>query len=191
MREVRVRRVHRSAILQLNFTKSEGVYSTDSHLSHSLTSLTSLTLSLSIMQLAYCSFIVPDLDAAVQFFTTSLGFEVLSEEGPISDSGDRITRQYAMPDKAIGRSTLLGQKGQQLELREWEVYGQGLNPLRESTVPGCSIAIRVPDFERTLEQLKQIPRMRLLEVNYEQGFVYCFTPFGVQLQLLRSEGFGV
>jgi len=143
------------------------------------------------MQLAYCSFIVPDLDAAVQFFTTSLGFEVLSEEGPISDSGDRITRQYAMPDKAIGRSTLLGQKGQQLELREWEVYGQGLNPLRESTVPGCSIAIRVPDFERTLEQLKQIPRMRLLEVNYEQGFVYCFTPFGVQLQLLRSEGFGV
>jgi catechol 2,3-dioxygenase-like lactoylglutathione lyase family enzyme len=142
-------------------------------------------------QLAYCSFIVPDLDAAVQFFTSQFGFSVVSEEGPISDAGDRITRQYAMPDKAIGRSTLLQQNGQQIELREWEVYGQGLNPLRESTVPGCSIAIRVSNFEHTLEQLKQIPRMRLLEINHELGFVYCFTPFGIQLKLLKNEGFGV
>lgn len=142
-------------------------------------------------RLAYCSFVVPDLDAALDFFTNWLGFEVVSEEGPLSDGGDRITRQYAMPEKAIGRSALLNQGGQQIELREWEVYGQGINPLRESTVPGCSIALRLPNFASSLEQLKQIPRMRLLEVNHEEGFVYCFTPFGVQLLLLRDEGFGV
>ena len=137
-------------------------------------------------RLAYCSFIVPDLDAALNFFTNWLGFEVVSEEGPFSDSGDRITRQYAMPEKAVGRAALLRLDGQQIELREWEVYGQGLNPLRESTVPGCCIALRLPDFERSLEQLKQIPRMRMLEVNEEEGFVYCFTPFGVQLLLMRE-----
>lgn len=140
-------------------------------------------------QLAYCSFIVPDLDAAVQFFNTWLGFEIVSEVGPIqAESGDLITRQYAMPDRAIGRSTLLRLGGQQIELREWKVYGQGLNPLRESTVPGCSIAIRVQHFDATLIQLKQIPRMRLLEINPESGSVYCFTPFGVQLQILRADG---
>ena len=139
-------------------------------------------------RLAYCSFVVPDLDAAVQFFTTWLGFDILSEEGPIqSDSDDRITRQYAMPERATGRSSLLGLGGQQIQLREWVVYGQGLNPLRESTVPGCSIAVRVARFDATLEQLKQIPRMRLLEINREAGFVYCFTPFGIQLQLLRDD----
>ncbi|MBK8425437.1 MAG: hypothetical protein IPL27_05375 [Lewinellaceae bacterium] len=139
-------------------------------------------------RLAYCSFVVPDLDAAVQFFTTWLGFDILSEEGPVqSDSDDRITRQYAMPERATGRSSLLGLGGQQIQLREWVVYGQGLNPLRESTVPGCSIAVRVAHFDTTLEQLKQIPRMRLLEINREAGFVYCFTPFGIQLQLLRED----
>lgn len=143
-------------------------------------------------RLAHCSFVVPDLDAAVQFFTNWLGFELLSEEGPIqSEHDDRITRQYAMPDKAVGRAALLRQGGQHLELREWEVYGQGLNPLRESTVPGCSIALRISNFDATLAQLKQIPRMRFLETNQEAGFVYCFTPYGIQLQLLRGDGYSV
>lgn len=144
-----------------------------------------------VARLAYCSFIVPDLDAAVDFFVNRLGFEIRSEEGPLSDAGDRITRQYVMPEKAIGRATLLSQGGQQIELREWVVYDQGINPLRESTVPGCSIALRLTHFERTLEELKQIPRMRMMEVNQEEGFVYCFTPFGVMLLLLRGEAFGV
>lgn len=147
--------------------------------------------TISNARLAYCSFIVPDLDAAVQFFTTSFGFETVCQEGPFSDSGDLITRQYAMPEKSVGRSTLLRQQNQQIELREWKVYGQGLNPLRESTVPGCCIALRIPHFEQSLEQLKQIPRMRLLEINQEEGFVYCFTPFGVQLLLLRDDGMSV
>jgi catechol 2,3-dioxygenase-like lactoylglutathione lyase family enzyme len=139
-------------------------------------------------RLAYCSFVVPDLDAAVQFFTTWLGFELLSEEGPVaSGSDDRITRQYAMPDKAIGRFALLGQAGQQIELREWVVYGQGLNPLRESTVPGCSIALRIANFDAAIAQLKQIPRMRILEINHDAGFVYCLTPYGFQLQLIRDQ----
>jgi len=181
VRDVRIRRVDGSL-----FEKSIII----AHFSPSHP-LTSLTLSLSIMRLSHCSFVVPDLDAAVQFFTSRLGFSILSEEGPISDAGDRINRQYGMPDKAIGRSTLLELSGQRIELREWEVYGQGLNPLRESTVPGCCIAIQVSDLGHTMEQLKQIPRMRMLEVNHEQGFVYCFTPFGVQLLLLKEQGWGV
>ncbi len=143
------------------------------------------------VQLAHCSFVVPDLDAAVQFFTSWLGFEVVSESDPIkSDHDDLITRQYAMPDRAVGRAALLSKSSQQIELREWEVYGKGVNPLRESTVPGCSIAIQITDFEAALDQLKQIPRMRMLEINQEQGFVYCFTPFGILLKLLREDGGG-
>ncbi|MBL7783451.1 MAG: VOC family protein [Saprospiraceae bacterium] len=143
------------------------------------------------MRFSHTTFVVPDLDAAVQFFTATLGFSIISESGPISDAGDRINRQYGMPDKAIGRATLLEHSGQRIELREWEVYGQGLNPLRESTVPGCNIAIQVPDLDHTMQQLKTIPRMRMLEVNHEEGFVYCFTPFGVQLLLMKEQGWGV
>ena len=135
----------------------------------------------------HVSYVVPDLDAAVQFFVKYFGFKLLAQDPPIQSAfDDRITRQYAMPERAIGRFAMLQFGGQQIELAEWKTYGQALNPLRESTVPGCHIALRVPDVAAAMTVLKTISRMRFLETT-ENGSVLCFTPFGFQLQLVKEQ----
>ena len=49
----------------------------------------------------HVGFTVPDLDEAVGFFE-SLGFELLSREGPYGDEGDAVRRQLDVdPDGAI------------------------------------------------------------------------------------------
>ena len=56
----------------------------------------------------YCSFIVPDLDGATEFFSAYFDFQVLSTAGPFqSDSDDRLNRIYGVPERATGRSVLL------------------------------------------------------------------------------------
>lgn len=141
-------------------------------------------------RLDHVSYVVPDLDAAVQFFVKYFGFKVVSQDLPIqSGVDDRITRQYAMPERAVGRFAMLQLGGQQLELAEWKTFGQALNPLRESTVPGCHIALRVPDVQLALTALKSVSRMRFLELS-DNGSVLCFTPFGFQLQLVREQVLG-
>lgn len=138
-------------------------------------------------QLDHCSFVVPDLDAAVDFFIHWLGFDLTSQKGPVqSPDSDQITRTYAMPRHAVGRWAFLHKNGVKLGLVEWKSYGTGINPLRESSVPGCSIALRVHDLEGTVASLKNIPRMNFLDMSNE-GFVYAITPYGFQIQLIRSE----
>lgn len=135
----------------------------------------------------HVSYVVPDLDAAVQFFVKYFGFKVMTQDLPVqSETDDRITHQYAMPERAVGRFAMLQFGGQQIELAEWKIYGQALNPLRESTVPGCHIALRVPDVNLAVTALKAVSRMRFLEVA-DNGSVLCFTPFGFQLQLVREQ----
>lgn len=137
-------------------------------------------------QLAHCSFVVPDLDAAVNFFVTYFGFTQVSSHGPIQfTTGDYLTRTFAVPERAIGRRAIIQQGAAQLELVEWIMYGEPLNPLRESSFPGCQIALLVPDLTETMATLSGIPRMRFLEMSPD-GFVYCFTPYGFQLRLMES-----
>lgn len=137
-------------------------------------------------QLDHCAYVVPDLDAAVQFFTHWLGFELHSQKGPIhSPDNDLITRTYAMPRNASGRWVLVKKGHASINLVEWQSYGTALNPLRESSVPGCCIALRVDDLEGAVEALKNVSRMNFLDMS-EDGFVYAITPFGFQLQLIRS-----
>jgi len=140
-------------------------------------------------QLGYCSYVVPDLDAAVAIFTDYLGFEVVSTYGPVqapADDYDYLTRTYAVPERSVGRGALLRSGNGDLEFAEWKVYDHGLNPLRESSFPGCHIALRVPDLEETLAVFRTIHRMLILDVSGD-GFVYCITPFGFQIKLIRAE----
>lgn len=137
-------------------------------------------------QLDHCSFVVPHLDNAVDFFCTWLGFDIVAQKGPVQSADtDHITQTYAMPRNAVGRWKILQKGASRIGLVEWQVYGSSLNPLRESSVPGCCIALQVDDLVSAVDQLKTIPRMNFLEMNQE-GFVYCITPFGFQLQLIQQ-----
>ena len=139
-----------------------------------------------MIQLDHCSFVVPDLDAAVEFFTNWLGFELVSQKGPVqSPDDDRITRTYTMPRQAVGRWAFVQLGSAKIGLAEWKSHGTAINPLRESSAPGACIVLRVDDLEGTVANLKNIPRMNFMEMS-EEGFVYAITPYGFQIQLIRS-----
>ena len=87
-----------------------------------------------------------------------------------------------MPERATGHSTLLQNGPLKLELTEWKTYGEALNPLRESTIPGCALAFEVDDLDAMVAQLSGLRGIRFLETSPE-GFVYCQTPYGLQLRL--------
>ena len=131
----------------------------------------------------HCSFIVPDLDGAVQFFAAYFDFQLLSSSGPLeSENDDRLNRIYGVPERATGRSAILQNGPLKLELMEWKTYGEALNPLRESTIPGCALAFEVDDLDYAIGQLSDVRGIRFLETSPD-GFVYCQTPYAIQLRL--------
>jgi hypothetical protein len=134
-------------------------------------------------------YVVPDLDAAVDFFTNTLGFDLVSQTGPVQASDDQINRVYAMPERAVGRMALVQSGNVMIELLEWKTYGEALNPLRESSVPGCYIGLSVPDVDLAVQSVSDIPRMRVLDKN-DDGSVLCFTPFGFQIRFSSSNVVG-
>lgn len=139
------------------------------------------------VQLDHCAFVVPDLDAALDFFTNWLGFDLVSQKGPIeSPDDDRITRTYTMPRHAVGRLAIVQKGAAKIGLSEWKSHGTAINPLRESSAPGACIALRVGDLEGTVAALKNIPRMNFMDMSSE-GFVYAITPYGFQIQLIRAD----
>jgi catechol 2,3-dioxygenase-like lactoylglutathione lyase family enzyme len=137
----------------------------------------------------HISFVVPILDEAVNFMVDYLGFEILSQDGPIQFDDDRLTRIYAIPSHAVGRFAMLQHGDQKIELVEWVNWGEPINPLRESTISGCHITLEVPDLDEAIQTLKMVHRMRFLE-QHPDGFVYCFTPFGFQLKLVKKKSGG-
>ncbi|MEI6408083.1 MAG: VOC family protein [Bacteroidota bacterium] len=145
---------------------------------------------LSSASLDHISLVVPILDDAVKFMIDYLGFEILSQDGPIHYDDDRLTRIYAVPDHAVGRFAMLKLGNQKIELVEWVNWGEPINPLRESTISGCHITLEVPDLDEAIQTLKMVNRMRFLEQDPD-GFVYCFTPFGFQLKLIKKKSSGV
>ena len=131
----------------------------------------------------HCSFIVPDLDGAAEFFQAYLDFQLLSTAGPLqAGEDDSINRIYGVPERAVGRTALLQNGSLKVELTEWKTYGEALNPLRESSIPGCALAFEVEDLEGMMAQLSGVRGLRFLETS-PAGFVYCQTPFGLQLRL--------
>jgi catechol 2,3-dioxygenase-like lactoylglutathione lyase family enzyme len=139
------------------------------------------------VELNHVSYVVPDLEAAISFFTDYLGFELTGKAGPIqSDLDDSITEIYAMPERAVGQSATLRKGNAMIEFFEWKVYGTSVNPLRETSEPGCHIALTVPDVEQAIQQFETIKGIRILKTSPE-GFVYCFTPYGFQIKLMAGK----
>lgn len=125
---------------------------------------------------------VPDLNGASEFFRAYFDFEVISSQGPFQAGDDRLNRIYGVPERATGHSVLLRNGGMKLELTAWETYGEALNPLRESSIPGCALAFEVDDLDYMVGQLSGVRGVRFLETSPD-GFVYCQTPYGLQLRL--------
>lgn len=130
----------------------------------------------------HCSFIVPDVDAAAEFFAAYLDFQQIATAGPFQSSDNKLNLVYGVPERATGRSITLQNGPIKLELTEWITYGEPLNPLRESSIPGCSLSFEVDDLDMMIAQLNGARGVRFLQTSRD-GFVYCQTPSGIQLRL--------
>ncbi len=130
----------------------------------------------------HSSFIVPNLDAAVEFFTAYFDFQQISKGGPYQSESTTLNLVYGVPERAVGRSVMLQNGPAKLELVEWMTYGEALNPLRESSMPGCSLSFEVDDLDMMIAQLNGAHGVRFLQKSRD-GFVYCQTPFGIQVRL--------
>ncbi len=132
--------------------------------------------------LQHSSFIVPNLDAAVEFFMAYFDFQKIADGGPFHSESNTLNLVYGVPERATGRSAMLQNGPAKLELVEWITYGEPMNPLRESSIPGCSLSFEVDDLDMMIAQLNGARGVRFLQASRD-GFVYCQTPFGIQVRL--------
>ena len=128
--------------------------------------------------------VVPDLDAALAFFTDMLGCTLVSQHGPLSDEGDAMTRIYGVHPRASVRFAFLELHGRRIELTEWQAPDQQVFNPRACDIGGSHLAIGVSDLQATMAFLRHQPGVTLLEPS-PRGFVYFTTPWGMLLRLVE------
>lgn len=131
----------------------------------------------------HSGFVVPDLDQAIEFYSTTLGFEVLFEDRNMTDLIQRTVGIAQVTCKlAQCRSPL---SGQIIELLDFDGVPEGTDP-RMPVWPGVGhAAYLVDDVDRGLAELERAGGSRIGEVvTFPEGrAVYCWTPSGTVVEL--------
>ncbi|MGW5052706.1 iron-containing alcohol dehydrogenase [Actinokineospora sp. NPDC004072] len=142
----------------------------------------------------HVAYTVPDLDAAVAFFTEVIGARLVYEEGPVrDDEGDWMTRKLAVHPTATARVAML-RLGPvtNLELFEYNAPDQRRQLPRNSDWGGHHLAIHVADVDAAADYL----RSRGVDVLGDpetiadgpiagDRWVYFLTPWGMQMELIN------
>ena len=143
----------------------------------------------------HVGFTVPDLDAAVQFFTQVIGCTKAYEIGPFQAEDDWMQRQLGVHPRAILRklAMLRCKTGPNFEIFEYEVDGQVATPPANSDVGGHHLAFYVTDIAAAVAYLKaQGLRVQGDVVTMQEGpskglsWVYFLSPWGMQLELVSA-----
>ena len=129
--------------------------------------------------------VVPDLDAALAFFTGVLGCALVSQHGPLSDDGDAMARIYGVHPRASTRFAFVELHGRRIELTEWRSPDQRAFAPRACDVGGSHIAIGVADLAAAADFLRAQPGVTVYDRS-PRGFVYFTTPWGMLLQLVET-----
>lgn len=140
------------------------------------------------------AYTVPDLDAAVGFFTDVLGAEVATHFGPMQDpEGDTFADKLGIHPRSVLRSALL-RFGPTLnvELHQYEAPDQHDSPPRQ-TDPGAShLGVYVDDLQAAAEYLRTQPGVTVRTVGPGppelDGLVNFFfeTPWGQVIEVLTA-----
>jgi catechol 2,3-dioxygenase-like lactoylglutathione lyase family enzyme len=143
----------------------------------------------------HVAYTVPDLNQAVEFFTTVIGAELVYRLGPVQDSaGDWMTRQLGVAADARAQIAML-RLGPvtNLELFEYTASDQRRSLPRNSDWGGHHLAIYVTDVDEAVAYLRVQPGVRVLgepETVVDgpisgDRWVYFLTPWGMQLELIH------
>lgn len=137
-----------------------------------------------VTRLDHTGHVVPDLDAALAFFTDVLGCTLVSQHSPLSDEGDAMTRIYGVHARASVRFAFVELHGRRIELTEWQSPDQQTFDPCACDIGGSHLAIGVRDLAAAIEFLRRQPGVTLFEPS-PRGFVYFSTPWGMLLQLVE------
>ena len=141
----------------------------------------------------HVGFTVPDLDEAVGFFE-SLGFELLSTEGPYGDEGDAVRRQLDVdPDAQYSLAMLQFGSTTTLELLEYRTDAASAAPPRNSDNSAGHLGLRVTDIDEAVRALRSRADVEVLDgpVAVDEGpskglrWIYARAPWGLQLELVE------
>jgi catechol 2,3-dioxygenase-like lactoylglutathione lyase family enzyme len=131
-------------------------------------------------------YVVPDLDQAVAFFTTVLGFELLALDDPIAFGDDSLARWYHVHPRASARFAFLRYGSAVVEFTEWHAPDQKTATPSNSDLGGRHFAIAVTDVDAAITYLKAQPGVTLFERSV-WNFVYFTTPWGMTLQIVQPQ----
>jgi catechol 2,3-dioxygenase-like lactoylglutathione lyase family enzyme len=143
----------------------------------------------------HVGFTVPDLDAAVAFFTEVIGCTKAYEIGPFMADDDWMARQLGVHPRAVLRklAMLRCKTGPNFEIFEYEVAGQVVTPPANSDVGGHHLAFYVTDINTAVAYLKSCGLTVQGDVVTMQdgpskglSWVYFLSPWGMQLELVSA-----
>ena len=142
---------------------------------------------------------VPDLEAAVAFFTNALGCRELYRLGPFQADDDWMARRLGVDRAAVIPQIVILARGtgSRLELFHYVAPEQDQHIPRNSDMGGHHIAFYVDDMDRALEAVRShgaevldIPTVMADGPSAGETWVYVRTPWGLQIELVhRREGF--
>jgi glyoxylase I family protein len=128
---------------------------------------------------------VPDLDAAIEFFETVLGF--VTESVHELDPGEADpARCFGIDPRARARFAFmrLGDDTP-VELIEWKSPTQVRSMPLLSDLGGTHLALWVDDLHAATSSLHSVPGVEVLDAR-PGWFVYFRTPWGLYVQLLAE-----
>ena len=128
--------------------------------------------------LDHVAFNVPNLEEALEFFTTALGCAVVNRGGPMGrdDGQTTLVTAFVRYDPSVA-----------FELLEWQ--GPNVN----ETMPGFMdtggghLAFRVADLDRAMAVLKEQPGIQIdgpEDIPDGRRFLRFMTPWGMTIQLI-------
>lgn len=139
---------------------------------------------------------VPDLEAAIAFFTDHLGCELGWRIGPMSADDDWMTKALNVHPRAVGHIAMLRMGPTfNIELFQYASPDQVTTHPKNSDIGGSHLAIYVDDIDEAAEYLAAIPgvKLQLGPNTVEDGsdvdgirFCYFLTPWGYQMELVSA-----
>ena len=147
----------------------------------------------------HVAFTVPDLEAAVEFFTTHFGGTCVFYDGPFADDADGMARRLNVDPKATCRLAMVRLGGVNLELFQYHAPGQADQSPRNSDIGGHHLAFYVDDIDAAFEYVRSIPGVTVQEgpngVSVDapvagQRWFYFQSPWGMQMEMTTCTGDG-
>jgi catechol 2,3-dioxygenase-like lactoylglutathione lyase family enzyme len=131
----------------------------------------------------HTGFVVTDLDRALEYYETTLGFEVQFQDRAMTDL---IQRTVGIPEVTCQLAQCLSPvSGELIELLQFSGVPEGTDP-RMPVWPGVGhAAYLVDDVDRALHELVSAGGSPIGEVvTFPEGrAAYCFTPAGTVVEL--------